>query len=122
MMSDQTILVVEDNAMNMKLIRALLGVGKYRVMEAGDAETGIEMARRQKPDLILMDIQLPSMDGLHATRIIKADPELMHIPVVAITSYAMQSDEKEATQAGCAGYITKPINTRIFLDIIGRYL
>ena len=122
MMSDQTILVVEDNAMNMKLIRALLGVGKYRVMEAGDAETGIEMARRQKPDLILMDIQLPNMDGLQATRIIKADPELMHIPVVAITSYAMQSDEKEATKAGCAGYITKPINTRIFLDIIGRYL
>ncbi len=121
-MSDHTILVVEDNAMNMKLIRALLCAGSYRVMEAGDAETGIEIARKQKPDLILMDIQLPNMDGLHATRIIKADPDLMHIPVVAITSYAMQSDEKAANRAGCAGYITKPINTRVFLDIIGQYL
>jgi CheY-like chemotaxis protein len=69
-----------------------------------------------------MDIQLPNMDGLHATRIIKADSDLRHIPVVAITSYAMQSDETEARKAGCSGYITKPINTRKFLDTIGRYL
>jgi CheY-like chemotaxis protein len=121
-MSDRTILVIEDNAMNMKLIRALLGVGNYRVMEADDAETGIEMARRQSPDLILMDIQLPGMDGLHATRIIKSDPDLSHIPVIAITSYAMQSDENDAKKAGCIGYITKPINTRTFLCVIGQHL
>jgi len=121
-MANETVLVIEDNEMNMKLIRALLTICKYRVLEAVDAETGIQKAHEHKPDLILMDVQLPGMDGLSATRLILEDPDLRRVPVVAITSYAMQNDEEKALEAGCAGYITKPIDTRKFLEDIGRHL
>jgi CheY-like chemotaxis protein len=119
-MGTPTVLVIEDNELNMKLVRSLLGIKNYRVLEAYDAETGIQMACEHHPDLILMDIQLPGMDGLSATRIIKKDPELKDISVVALTSYAMVGDEKKATEAGCEYYITKPINTRKFLEILKR--
>ncbi len=120
-MGGKRILVIEDNEMNMKLVRTLLEIGGYRVLEVRDAETGIEVARRDKPDLILMDIQLPAMDGLEATRLIKRDPEIQHIPVIALTSYAMQGDEKKALEAGCSGYISKPIDTRSFLEILPEF-
>lgn len=120
-MGTRTILVIEDDKLNMKLMRAILGIGKYRIMEAVDAETGLNLAREHSPDLILMDIQLPGRDGLSAARIIKRDPALKEIPVIALTSYAMEHDEEKAMQAGCAGYITKPINTRTFLDTMERF-
>lgn len=121
-MKRKTILVIEDNELNMKLVRSLLKIGNYEMLEALDAETGIKLTRKRRPDLILMDIQLPGMDGLRATRIIKEDPDLKNIPIVAVTSYAMQGDDVKASEAGCAGYITKPINTKEFLKSIEQYL
>jgi CheY-like chemotaxis protein len=121
-MANETVLVVEDNAINMKLVRSLLQIGKYRVLEAVDGESGIKLAREHHPDLILMDIQLPGMDGLTATREIKNDPAAKDISVVALTSYAMQGDEEKVRDAGCAGYIAKPIDTRRFLEIVGQFL
>ena len=118
----KTILVIEDNELNMKLFRSLLKIGKYEVLEAMDAETGIQLAQEHHPDLILMDIQLPGMDGLRATRMIKENGALADIPVVALTAYAMSGDEERATEAGCSGYITKPIDTRSFLGTIDQYL
>ncbi|GAB6907496.1 Two component system response regulator, modulated diguanylate cyclase (modular protein) [Desulfosarcina cetonica] len=116
--SQGRILVVEDNPKNRKLVRSLLEIHHFTVLEAGDAETGIQIARQTPPDLILMDIQLPGMDGLQATRIIKSIDSLQHIKVVALTSYAMEGDAGKAKAAGCDGYITKPINTRQFIDDI----
>jgi CheY-like chemotaxis protein len=117
-----TVLIIEDNELNMKLVRSMLKLSHYQVLEAKDAESGILLAREYSPDLILMDIQLPGIDGLDATKIIKKDPILKHIPVVALTSYAMQGDEEKAISAGCTGYIAKPIDTRNFLDILSGYL
>ena len=121
-MADQRILVIEDNALNMKLVRSLLLRGGYQVIEAGDAETGIAQAQEQHPDLILMDIQLPGMDGLSATRHIRSDATLRDIPVVALTSYAMQEDKENTLDAGCVGHISKPIDTRKFLDLVSEYI
>jgi two-component system cell cycle response regulator len=121
-METSTILVVEDNALNLKLVRSLLSLGGYRVLEAEDAEKGIQMASIHLPDLILMDIQLPGIDGLEATRVIKETQETRKIPVVALTSYAMPGDEIKAQEAGCSGYITKPINTRTFMESVRGYL
>jgi CheY-like chemotaxis protein len=117
-----TVLIIEDNELNMKLVRSMLKLSHYQVLEAKDAENGILLAREHSPDLILMDIQLPGIDGLDATKIIKKDPILKHIPVVALTSYAMQGDEEKTISAGCTGYIAKPIDTRNFLDILSGYL
>ena len=117
-----TILVIEDNELNMELFRDLLKVGNYRVLEAVDAETGISLAREHHPDLILMDIQLPGMDGLSACRIIKEDVELAAVPIVVLTSHAMSGDEEKARAAGCSSYLTKPIDTRSFLKEIDQNL
>ena len=121
-MTEKTILVVEDNKLNMKLVRGLIKIGKYHMLEAMDAETGIKLIREERPDLVLMDIQLPGMDGLSATEVIKADPDLKDIPIVALTSYAMQGDKEKALAAGCTGYIAKPIDTRQFLETVSQYL
>ncbi len=118
----KTILVVEDNKLNMKLVRGLIKIGNYRMLEAMDAESGIKLIREERPDLVLMDIQLPGMDGLSATEVIKADPDLKDIPIVALTSYAMQGDKEKALAAGCTGYIAKPIDTRQFLETVSQYL
>ncbi len=115
------ILVIEDNKINMKLVRTLLQIGKYEIMEAEDAESGIEMARSDSPDMILMDIQLPGIDGFEATAILKSDPATSNIPIVALTSYAMDGDKKRAQEVGCDGYICKPIDTRTFLKEIGKF-
>jgi len=121
-MSAATILVIEDNALNLKLVRSLLTLGGYRVLDVEDAEAGIEIASQRLPDLILMDIQLPGMDGLEATRILKSQEKTRDIPVVALTAYAMTGDDIKAREAGCEGYITKPLNTRTFLETINKYL
>ena len=121
-MNEITVLVIEDNEISMKLVKSLLTLGKYRVLEAENAEIGIELARDNHPDLILMDIQLPGMDGLTATRIIKEDPALKAIPVMAVTAYVMAGDKEKAIEAGCDGYISKPIETRTFLDTISKFI
>jgi CheY-like chemotaxis protein len=120
-MSDKKILVIEDNELNLKLVKNLLLLEKYTVLEAVNAEKGLELARKEQPDLILMDIQLPGMDGLKATHIIKHDDVLKNIPVVALTSYAMEGDEEKVLAAGCNGYISKPIDTKRFRDTISQY-
>ena len=121
-MENKTVLVIEDDAMNMKLVRALLKIGGYSILEAIHAEAGILLAEKHRPNLILMDIQLPGMDGLTATRIIRNTPYINEIGVVALSSHAMYGDEKKAAEAGCNGYITKPIDTRKFLTKIVRYM
>jgi len=121
-MANEKILVIEDNQMNMMLVRDLLQLEGYTVLEAMDAEKGVELARKHLPDLILMDIQLPGMDGLEATRIICQDPVLKMVPVVALTSYAMKGDEQMAREAGCAGYIAKPLDTRSFNNTVSGFL
>ena len=121
-MEEITVLVIEDNELNLKLVRSLLTLGQYQILEAANAEKGIELARDHHPDLILMDIQLPGMDGFTATHIIKEDPDLKEIPVMALTSYAMSGDEGKAIEAGCNGYMSKPIDTRSFLDTISRFI
>jgi len=121
-MSNRTILVIEDNALNMKLVKSLLKIGNYTILEAEDAETGIQLAQEHKPDLILMDIQLPGIDGLTATQILKKDQAINGTPIVALTSHAMEGDEQKARDAGCDGYISKPIDTRAFLQSIENHL
>lgn len=115
-----TLLVIEDNPKNMKLVRDLLQIGRYQVLEATDAESGIKLAREHQPDLILMDLKLPGMDGLSATRIIRADADLKDTAIAALTAHVMQGIEEKARRAGCDGFITKPIDTRSFLDTISR--
>ncbi len=119
-MDTRNILVIEDNKLNMKLMRGIFKLGNYQIIEAFDAETGIRLAREHKPFLILMDIQLPGMDGLNATQIIKSDPLLKDISVVALTGFAMQGDEEKAKASGCDGYITKPINVNEVLETIAE--
>jgi CheY-like chemotaxis protein len=119
-MKEKTILVIEDNAMNMKLMRAILKLGHYRMLEAADAETGIRLAGEDPPDLILMDIQLPGMDGLNATRIIKADPDLKDIPIFAVTGFAMEDDKTKAMDIGFTGYIVKPFRVKGLLETIAH--
>lgn len=121
-MKKKTIMVIEDNAKSMDLFRVLLKKGKYKILEASQAEEGIAKTMEHKPDLILMDIQLPDMDGLSVTRILKDHPDLKDIPIVGLSSYAMEADIQRALAAGCDGYITKPIDTRTFLKTISRYL
>lgn len=117
-----TVLIIEDNALNHKLVRDLLRAAGYRTLEAQNAADGLELARREKPDLILMDIELPGMDGLEATRILKADPVTAGIPVLAVTAYAMKGDEEKALAAGCDAYMAKPIEIRRFLEMVRHLL
>jgi CheY-like chemotaxis protein len=121
-MNEKTILVIEDNDLNMKLIRTLLELKNYQTIEAVDAENGIQLAREYHPDLILMDIQLPGIDGLTATRLIKNDSAMKDIPVVALTGDAILGDDEKTGDAGFASYLAKPIDTRSFLESIARFL
>ena len=106
------ILVVDDNAINLKLVSDLLEFEGHEILKAGDAEEAQLVLADVLPDLVLMDIALPGMDGLTLTRKLKADARTRHIPIVALTAYAMKGDDQRARDAGCDGYITKPINTR----------
>jgi len=121
-MAKESILIVDDNEMNVKLLRWVLEKNGYEVHTAGDAKTARASVRAVRPRLVLMDIQLPDIDGLQLTREFKADPELRDIPVVAVTSYAMKGDRQKSLDAGCEGYITKPIDTRQFPLEIEKYL
>ncbi len=117
-MVEKTVLLIEDNELDRKLTRDILKVSEYQVLEAADAETGIKMAHDRRPDLILMDIKLPGMDGWEATQLIKKDPAINNIPIIALTSYAMAGDEQKALDAGCDGYLSKPIEKQRFLELI----
>ncbi|HEY4215847.1 MAG TPA: response regulator [Gemmatimonadaceae bacterium] len=110
-----TILIVEDNATNMQLSSFLLESADYRVLTATSAESGVAIAREQHPDLVLMDIQLPGMDGLQATALLKSDEVTRDIPVLALTALAMKGDEERIRAAGCDGYIAKPLDYKAFL-------
>ena len=119
---EKVILIVEDEPKNLKLIRDLLQASGYLTLEATNGAEGVELARAHKPDLILMDILMPTMDGFEATKILKADAETRNIPIIALTSYAMKEDDEKMREAGCDGYITKPIDTREFLKKVSKFL
>jgi two-component system, cell cycle response regulator DivK len=119
---NKTILVVEDQEDNRQILRDLLASAGFRMIEAHDGQQAVTIARSQRPDLVLMDIQLPLVDGYEATRSIKRDPELKHIPIIAVTSYALSGDETKAREAGCDGYVAKPYSTRHLLAKIGQFL
>jgi len=117
------VLIVEDNPMNMKLVSTLLGtMEKVEIIKAMDAVTGIMLAGEQQPALILMDIHMPGMDGLTATRLLKADEKTRHIKIVALTALAMKGDEQRSLEAGCDHYISKPIRYQELLKIVAQYL
>ena len=116
------ILIVEDNAKNLKLVRDVLQVKGYSTLEAGTAEDGLKLARGRKPDLILMDIQLPGMSGIEALKALRAEPATAAIPVVAITASVMQQDRQQIMSAGFDGFIEKPINLRGLLDTVQQIL
>lgn len=116
------VLVIEDNPANMKLAMTLLQSAGHSVLSAVDAETGLTLARKQQPDLILMDIQLPGMDGLEATMLLKGDEVTSGIPVIALTALAMKGDEERIRAAGCDGYIAKPMRYQEFLTMIAAQL
>ena len=116
------ILIVEDNERNLKLVRDVLQVKGFQTIEAGTAEEGIELAAIRKPDLILMDIQLPGINGIEALKILRGKPDTAAIPIVAVTASVMQQDRTLITEAGFDGYISKPINIKEFLESVGRAL
>ena len=116
------VVIVEDNPANMKLARFLLESAGHTVLSAVDAESGLTLARSERPDLILMDIQLPGMDGLEAIRLLKHDDATRVIPVIALTALAMKGDEERIRAAGCDGYIAKPIRYQEFLATIAAHL
>ena len=117
-MSAKTILYVEDNELNRKMLRHLLRGTSYRLIEAPDGETGIAMAREQHPDLILMDVQLPKISGIEATRALRAEPATAHTPIIAITSFALSGDEQRAKEAGASAYLAKPYSPFALLGMI----
>jgi two-component system cell cycle response regulator DivK len=118
----KTILVVEDQEDNRQILRDLLGSAGYEMIEADNGEDAIAMATAHRPDLILMDIQLPILDGYEATRRIKADPSLKDIPIIVVTSYALSGDEDKARAAGCDDYVAKPYSPRALLAKIKEHL
>ena len=116
------ILIIEDNDKNLKLVRDVLQVKGYATIEALNAEDGLVLARERKPDLVLMDIQLPGMNGIEALAVLRADPSTAAIPVVAVTASVMAQDRNKITEAGFDAYIGKPINLKEFLDTVRRVL
>ena len=116
------ILIVEDNEKNLKLVRDVLEVKGFATVEAGTGEDGIKLAAERKPDLILMDIQLPGISGIEALKAVRADPKTASIPVVAVTASVMQQDRKLITEAGFDGYVAKPINIKEFLEAVRNAL
>jgi two-component system, cell cycle response regulator DivK len=118
----KTVLVVEDNELNMKLFHDLLDAHGYRTLQTRNGMDALRIAREQRPDLILMDIQLPEVSGLEVTKWLKDDETLRDIPVIAVTAFAMKGDEERIRQGGCEAYISKPISIATFLDTVRRYL
>jgi len=118
----KTVLVVEDNELNMKLFCDLLQAHGYRTLRARDGRPVLDMARQYAPNLILMDIQLPEISGLDLTRLLKADTELAHIPIIAVTAFAMKGDEERIRAGGCQAYIPKPISVQRFIETIRQFI
>jgi len=118
----KTVLIVEDNELNMKLFNDLLEAHGYATVQTRNGMEAIDLARLHRPDLILMDIQLPEVSGLQVTQWIKSDEELKHIPVIAITAFAMKGDEEKIRQGGCEAYLSKPISVVKFLETVKSYL
>lgn len=116
------ILVVEDHEDNRKILRDLLTKNEFEVIEAADGLTGFQLTRSERPDLVIMDIQLPGVDGYETTRRIKDDEDLREIPVIVVTSYAMSGDETKAFEAGCNAYVAKPYSPRDLLSLVRQYL
>jgi two-component system cell cycle response regulator DivK len=119
--SGKTVLYVEDNEFNRKIVRQLLSRTSYRLVEANDGEAGVAAAREQQPDLILMDVQLPKMSGLDATRMLKSDATTAHIPIIVITSFALSGDDRKAMDAGASSYLAKPYSPRDLLALIRNF-
>lgn len=117
----KTVMIVEDNELNMKLFHDLLEAHGYRTVETRSGVEAVELARANRPDLIIMDIQLPEISGLDVTRKLKADPELRAIPVVAVTAFAMKGDEERIRAGGCEAYLSKPISVARFLETVRQY-
>ena len=118
----KTVLIVEDNELNMKLFHDLLDAHGYRILQTKDGMEALDIAREHRPDLILMDIQLPEVSGLEVTKWLKEDESLRSIPVVAVTAFAMKGDEEVIRQGGCEAYISKPISVTSFLETVRRFL
>ncbi|NUN68038.1 response regulator [Pseudanabaena biceps] len=121
-MMSKKVLIVEDNELNMKLFHDLLDSQGYETLQTREGLQALALARQHRPDLILMDIQLPEISGLEVTRWLKEDEELSHIPVVAVTAFAMKGDEERIRQGGCEAYISKPISISAFLDTVRKHL
>jgi two-component system, cell cycle response regulator DivK len=121
-MSGKTVLYVEDNEYNLKIVRQLLARTSYRLIEAVDGQLGVETALRELPDLILMDIQLPKLSGLDATRRLRADPKTAGIPIIVITSFALSGDDQKAKDAGASAYLAKPYSPRELLQMIRKFV
>lgn len=118
----KTVMIVEDNELNMKLFNDLIEANGYNTVQTTDGNKAIELARQHRPDLILMDIQLPEVSGLDITRWLKEDDDLRTIPVIAVTAFAMKGDEERIRQGGCEAYISKPISVGSFVETIKTYL
>ena len=118
----KTVLIVEDNELNMKLFNDLLEAHGYATLQTRSGVEGVELARTHRPDLILMDIQLPEVSGLQVIMWIKNDQDLKHIPIIAITAFAMKGDEEKIRQGGCDAYLSKPISVVKFLETVRHYL
>jgi two-component system cell cycle response regulator DivK len=121
-MKDRTVLHIEDNEYNRKIVRQLLSRTSYRLLEAADGEEGLAVAQRELPDLILMDVQLPKLSGLDATRLLRADPRTAKIPLVVVTSFALSGDDRRAIDAGASAYLAKPYSPRELMALIQRFL
>ena len=121
-MSSKTVLIVEDNELNMKLFHDLLEAQGYETLQTREGLQALSLAREHRPDLILMDIQLPEISGLEVTKWLKEDDELSHIPVIAVTAFAMKGDEERIREGGCEAYISKPISVSHFLDTVRRLI
>ncbi len=118
----KTVLIVEDNELNMKLFHDLLDAHGYSTLQTRDGMEALDLAREHRPDLILMDIQLPEVSGLEVTKWIKEDDDLREIPVIAVTAFAMKGDEEKIREGGCEAYIAKPISVSHFLDTVRQFL
>ena len=118
----KTVMIVEDNELNMKLFHDLLEAHGYQTVGTRNGIEALDLARKHRPDLILMDIQLPEVSGLEVTKWLKEDPELQSIPVVAVTAFAMKGDEERIREGGCEAYLAKPVSVTGFLETIGRFL
>jgi len=121
-MKDRTVLHIEDNEYNRKIVRQLLSRTSFRLLEAVDGEEGLAVAQRELPDLILMDVQLPKLSGLDATRLLRADPRTAKIPLVVVTSFALSGDDRRAMDAGASAYLAKPYSPRDLMALINRFL